>query len=325
MIDSKQNTMLPVYLIVGDDVLKQRVVLKRLNDRLAKYGNISFNSETFDAEFAAGTQIVNACQTLPFASDKRLVIVNDVNKLKKADQETVVSYISNPNITTVLALVAEKLEKTTKLYKAVAALGKTAIIDCSTPKNYKMRDFIKEMASKTYSMILTDDACDKLLELVGCDTVRIDNELKKISFLRDMSEVVNLETIEEMVSRTSEAKPWDFVDAFSERNLAKTLSYFKIMPSSSPLSLLAMCVSRLRELACVKSLSSQGRASVDSIAYELKMPDWKVKNHLRYASNFAQTEICKAIVLSGEAERKMKSGANVDTTFTSWIVEVLKK
>lgn len=68
----------------------------------------------------------------------RLVEVRAADKLKKADAEQLVSYLGSPNGSTVLALVAEKLAKNTRLYKAVAAAGKTAVIDCAPLKRYEL-------------------------------------------------------------------------------------------------------------------------------------------------------------------------------------------
>lgn len=135
MTDSKNNkSLLPVYLITGEDALKRDAVMKRLRTRLSSMGDLSFNSEVFEGAEFTGDDVVNACNTIPFASPVRLVEVRDADKLKKADSEPIVSYLDAPCETTVLALVAEKLAKNTRLYKAVAKHGKTAVIDCAPPR-----------------------------------------------------------------------------------------------------------------------------------------------------------------------------------------------
>ena len=45
---AKQKPLIPAYLIVGEDALKRSTVLRRLRERLAQYGDLSFNSDTFD-------------------------------------------------------------------------------------------------------------------------------------------------------------------------------------------------------------------------------------------------------------------------------------
>ena len=79
---SKQSSLLPVYLIAGEDELKRETVMKRLFARLSKMGDMSFNSETFSGLTCTGEEVITAANTLPFASEVRLVLVNDVDKLK---------------------------------------------------------------------------------------------------------------------------------------------------------------------------------------------------------------------------------------------------
>lgn len=78
---------LPAYLINGEDELKRETVLKRLKSRLSEFGDMDFNSDVFDGDTAEGADIVTACNTMPFASEKRLVVVHRADALKKADSE----------------------------------------------------------------------------------------------------------------------------------------------------------------------------------------------------------------------------------------------
>ncbi|MFR1641141.1 MAG: hypothetical protein ACLSVD_19605 [Eggerthellaceae bacterium] len=42
--NTKQDALLPVYLVVGEDALKRDAVMKRLHARLSALGDLSFNS-----------------------------------------------------------------------------------------------------------------------------------------------------------------------------------------------------------------------------------------------------------------------------------------
>ena len=105
---------------MGEDSLKRSRTLEKLRGRLEELGDLAFNSDALDGELAEGGDIVTACNTVPFASEKRLVHVRNADKLKKVDAEAVVSYLKSPCETTVLLLEAEKPVKNTRLYKAVA-------------------------------------------------------------------------------------------------------------------------------------------------------------------------------------------------------------
>lgn len=63
MTDSKNNkSLLPVYLITGEDALKRDAVMKRLCTRLSSMGDLSFNSDVFEGAEFTGDDVVNACQ-----------------------------------------------------------------------------------------------------------------------------------------------------------------------------------------------------------------------------------------------------------------------
>lgn len=317
--NKQEAVLLPVYLIVGEDALKRDAVMKRLRARLSQLGDLAFNSDEFNGEIVLGTDIVAACNTMPFASSVRLVEVHAADKLKKVDSEALISYLSSPSTSTVLALVAEKLAKNTRLYKAVAAYGKSAIIDCAPLKRSELPKMVRAMAV-THGVTLTERAAHTLVDLVGENTVHLDSELKKIALAHSGSAVVNENEVMDLVAPTAEVKPWEFVDAFAARNTRKCLLLLRRMESVSPHALLAMCMTRLRELVCAHALIDRG--NLNGIAGALKMPDWRCKNHALWARGFTSAELRHAIIAARDAERAMKSGTNPETAFLDWVLEV---
>ena len=320
--EHEQNSLLAAYLAVGEDALKREAVITRLRARLAKLGDLSFNADDFDGETAEGAAIVAACNTMPFASPVRLVYVRNVEKLKKADSEEIVAYLGSPSEFTVLALEAEKLAKNTRLYKAVAGLGAKAVIDCAPPKSWELPRRVRAMATG-HGFALTEGGASALVELVGENTVHLNNELKKIALAHGGSDTVGEREVRALVARTSEVKPWDFTDAFAARNLPKCLSLLSVMESASPHALIAMCASRIRELMAAQSMARRGNPK--GVAQALKLPDWRVKNHGAWARNFTAAELRAALVSSRDAERAMKSGSDADEVFYTWLVETLKR
>lgn len=318
---SKQPALLPVYLISGEDELKRETVMKRLRARLSKMGDLSFNSETFSGATCTGDQVVTAANTLPFASEVRLVEVHDVDKLKKADSEILVTYLKEPCQSTVLALVGQKVAKNTRLYKAVAAFGKNAIIDCAPFARKDLSGAVRSMAVG-HGITLTQGAAATLIDLVGTNTVALDGELKKLALSHRGTDAVNESEVLSLVSRTAEIKPWEFIDAFAGRN-GKRCIYLMNRMDVSPFALLAMCTTRIRELITVKALADRGQQA--AAAKVLKMPDWRLKNHRTWARGFTMHELVEALRSARDTEQDMKSGANQEQAFTTWFLTVCKK
>lgn len=314
--------LLPAYLVVGEDALKRRTVLDRLRKRVATMGDLEFNHDEFDGATADGSDIAISCNTLPFASDIRLVEVKNVEKLGKQGTEILVAYLASPNVTTVLALSAEKLAKNTRLYKAVAALGKNAVIDCAPMKRYELARALREMAVG-HGFTLSASAADKLLELVGEDTVRLDSELRKLALAHKGTGAVGEQEVASLVARTTEAKPWEFADAFAARDAKRCIEIRAKLDSASPYALIATCTNRLRELCCAKSLDQRGEGA--RLAEVLKLPPWRVKHHSAWARGFSDDELRAAFTTARDCERAMKSGADPNAAFEEWYLSVIAR
>ena len=329
--NTKKQPLIPAYLVVGEDALKRAAVLKRLRERLAEFGDLSFNSDTFDGETALGSDIVSACNTMPFASDMRLVYVRDADRLKKADAEELVAYLASPSEQTVLALEAEKLAKNTRLYKAIASVGKSAIIDCEPKKKRDLPQTVRSMAV-SHGVTFTEGAASALVDLVGENTVHLDSEVAKIALAHRGADPVSEHEVRSLVSRTTEATPWDFVNAFAARDLKKCLLLRTRMKSISPHALIAMCATRLRELLCAKVMEQRGSTSALAAALseyaKIGNPKarpkqaWQVKDHITCARRFTREELRGAIIAARDTERAMKSGADPEAAFQDWVVMV---
>lgn len=322
MTKENEQQLLPAYLVTGTDELKRQTVVKRLLKRLEKEGDISFNSDVFDGKTAEGSDIVAACNTLPFASNIRLVQVNAADSLKNDDQTQIIDYLNAPCETTVLCLITTGLAKNTRLYKAVAAIGKTAIIDCAPPKLRELPSRVRAMAT-AHGVTITESAANLLIDLVGESTIALDAELHKLSLAHRGSDPINDSEVNEMVSRTAEVKPWEFVDAFSARNLEKCLMLRSRMESVSPYALLAQCVARIRHLIIAKTFDERGQ--VGGLAGYLGMPDWRVKNYGPWSRLYSGQELRQALLSARDTEQSMKSGADAEEAFMLWYVGVVSR
>ncbi len=319
---SNNKALLPVYLIAGEDELKKERVIDRLHKRLEKMGDLSFNSEYFSGDNAAGDTIVTACNTLPFASDVRLVQVDKVDRLKKADLDAVLSYLDEPCPSTVLALIATTITKNSRLYKAVIKFGKTAFISCAPFARKDLNSAVRSMAV-SHGIAFTEGAAAALIDLVGTNTVALDGNIKKVSLAHRGSDPVNEGEVYALVARTSTVKPWEFVNAFSARNFERSFLLLNRVEDGSPYRLLSMCVTRIRELLTVKALDKRGESS--RLPEVLKIPEWRTRNLRSFARNYSTQELIGALRLARDTDQFMKSGKDPDTAFLEWLIAVMKR
>ena len=311
--------LLPAYLIVGADDLKRRQATTRLKGRLDQ----SFSAFNIDENVAASDleaqDIISSLNTLPLGDAFRLVMIERADKLPKPVSEAIIVYLKDPNPACVLCLVAESLPKNTRIYKAVAKVGNKAIVDCTPKKRWELPPLVVRMA-RAYGVTMDQNAATELVSRVGESTTMLDTQLKVLSeYCRDAG-VITVADVERHVVRTAEVKPWDFLDAVSQRDAAKALTLYRLMQNPSQVALCSLLTGRLRELICAKALDARGQGS--ALASELGKQAWQVKNHLGWSRRFAAGALERGLIACAQCERALKSGSDPDVTFTELVVTV---
>lgn len=309
--------LLPAYLIVGADELKRDAAVRRLRSRVPA-DMADFNLDELDgASLEEPGQLISSAQTMPFCADFRLVIVNGAGELAKPVSEAVVSYLADPNPQCVLCLVAEKLAKNTRLYKAVAKVGPHSVIDCAPLKRWELPPYVVKLAQKR-GLSMDNAAAQELVERVGESTVALDNQIATLAQLVGDAGRITLADVEANVAQIAEVSPWAFADAVCERNAPRAMEMLNLMKAPSLVFLHSVLVGRLRELICAKSLDARGVAS--GLARELGRQSWQVKNHVRWSRAFGEEELVKLLGQAAVCERALKGSQDSEAAFARFVL-----
>lgn len=310
--------LLPAYLMVGTDELKQRKAIERLDARLAASGEAEFNRDALDGGSSLDANAVrSSLDTLPFGSDFRLVVIRDVDKASKAVKDMLAAYLDDPAPTTVLVMTAAKLPRTTRLYKGVAKLGDKAVIDCAPKKRWELPAQVASMA-RAHGKQMDTQAAELLVRLVGESTTMLDTELVKLASAVGDRPQISACDVELNVARIAEIKPWDFLEAVSKRDPALAMRMLNEMPSQSVIGLFTLMLTRIRELIAAKALQSRGTPGL--LAQELGLQSWQVKNHGAWARNYQMSELLGALSSAADCERALKSTPDKTLAFQRWVL-----
>ncbi len=321
---AQQPGLLAAYVAVGTDALKVERIFERMDKRLVEAGgDLDFDREVFAADKLDDPALLrSSLDIVPFASEMRLVVVRDVDKALKPVSEAIISYLEHPNPTTVLLMSATKLAKTTRLYKALAKLGPSAIMDCAPKKAKELPSQVMEMA-RGYGMGMDPDAAQAVVSLLGESTMLIDSELRKLAGMA-AGRTVSRQFVEANVSRVAPFKPWDFTDRVARRDGQGAMLVFDQMPAKDTYALFLQTLSTLRELLCAKVLDESRRTSeLAERVGELRgrpVQAWQVKELVPNSRRYSLQELRGAIRSAVECDAALKSHPDKDLVFTRWVL-----
>lgn len=313
----------PVYLIISEQKLLVDQALSRLKKRVGEIADLDYNMNVFDAENADVDEVIGASNTLPFGSERRLVVVRNIEKMPKSGLDALSEYAVDPSPTTVLALAGEKLAKNTRLYKAVDKLG--GVLERKAPTRRELPNTVRSMFADRGKEISLE-AAELFVDVVGHDLQQITAEIEKaVAFVgKDVREITRAD-VEEVAAATGKRTIFDFTDAIADRDCRRALRLAaRLMGdgTASEHALHAMAVRALRDLIAVQSLTERGITNVYDIARQMGRPDWQVKRLPRQARAFRPGELVDLLRAAARSEAEMKTGRDTRLVLERWIVKV---
>jgi len=313
----------PVYLIHGPEELLLDQAVERLKQRLSALADLDFNLDVFDGDSAQPEDVVAAANTLPFMSERRLVILRKADRMTADGLGVLADYTADPNPETTLVLVASKIARNLRVFKAVDALGGVAEYKAPAKRDYA-HTVVTMFAEKGKTVGL--DAAEVLVRAVGYDLRRLSVEIEKVISFTGDEITLSRDEIEQVMSTTAPTSVFDFLDALGSRDCRDAMRVLAALldEGESVHGVHAMSVRHVRNLLSARALlerDEEGSATA-LISREVGVREWQARNLVTQARRFDSAELVDALLSAAESEAKMKTSRDPRLVFEIWVLGV---
>lgn len=219
MAGKKEKPLQPIYLIHSKQPLLLDEALDRLKARLEKESPAGLDIAVFAGSVVEPGEILVALETLPFMAERRLVIIKEGEKLSSAMESALLGYVKRPSDKVCLILVFSDLRKDRRLYKVLSA--KNQVFEYALTRG-KYPLWIEDRFAKR-SKRVEKDGTTYLIQEIGFDLARLENEIEKICLFHEDKEKIGAEEIAQVISAGREINVYEFVDALAEKNSMRAI------------------------------------------------------------------------------------------------------
>lgn len=302
-----------IYFFTGDNkyLIDERIGKIIEKEKLDEFGVVKYDSEEVTLD-----EVLDDCETLPFLNDKKLVIVNQTFFLsteKSAIEhniERLISYINNPNDTTILIINAFgiKIDKRNKLYKLLI-----------TSENVQAEEFASLTEEEAEKLIIdyfhllnceiTNIAVKELIKRCECDALRIHSELKKISFYVEDKKEITLEDIDLLVCEVLESNIFNLINSILDRKISDALKIYHqlLIINEEPIVFSSILGKSFHNLYIIKQYQKQSFTEYQ-LRNILKIHPYQLKILYRLANQTSEDMIIKNIHNLHKYDVMVKSG-----------------
>ncbi len=305
-----RNGLKPVYIISGSEKFFVDRAIKKLRDYIEnKFDEESLDTESFDAQEKKSDEIIGHASTYPFFSSKKFITVRNFDLTSKDEMKLYESYFEDPPEFTILVLIAERIDKRTKIIKVADKSG--YLYEFDKPREYEVPDIVRQELKSRFNKIIDEDGVQLLSELIGTNLSNLSSELEKlILYVGDKKNRITGQDVATMVGNVAIVDNFKMVDLLAQKDGRQ--SVYMLMQvlgkhQERPERLIGLLKWHFARLYSAKRVVAQGD-SIDTFF---------LKNNIRYSNHqrkfriqldkFTVQQLSKIYNLLYQADRKMKS------------------
>lgn len=254
--------------------------------------------------------IVGNAKRYPMMAEHQVIIVKEAQDLSRTI-EKLVSYVENPQPSTILVInyKYKKIDRRKVLFKTLKK--KAVVYESKKLYENQVADWIRRVLSpKNYT--ISPKAAQMLVEFLGTDLSKINNELEKLQIILPNGTQINPEHIEENIGISKDYNNFELRKAVGERNTIKAykiVNYFADNPKDNPMvvtvSLLFNFFSQLLHFHGLKDKTPR------NIATALRVNPYFVNEYITAARNYPMRKVSAVVSTLREFDVKSKGvGSN---------------
>jgi DNA polymerase-3 subunit delta len=319
----KRDVFKPVYWLEGEEEYFIDKAVNYAEHHILNENEMSFNLSIFYGRDAAWTDVINACRRYPMFAERQVVLLKEAQQMR--DVEKLETYVENPLSSTVF-IVSYKHKKVDGRTKFAKLLKEKGVL-ISTKKLYdnQLPEWTQELVqSKGFSV--SPKGLALLVDHIGNDLTRIENEIEKISVNLGKRKMITEEDIEEFVGVSKEFNVFELQSALAKKDLSKAIriiQYFEANPKAGPIQFILPSLYGFFS----KVFMVFGATTTDekAIATEIGVSPFFSKEYLQAAKVYNYKEVENAILLLHNYNLKSIGVNDTGTEDASLMKEMVAK
>ncbi len=294
-----------VYLLHGPERFLIEQLLTKLKTLVLQGPMSDFNCDQLRASEVTGAEIVSRAQEIPMMASKRLLVVEDGQKLSADDLAALDPYLADPAPETCLVIVAEKLDL--RRGPLVRAKKRGQILAAEPLKERGIGPFMRSRA-KARGIALSSEARSALAAAVGPDCAALDDALERLGLYAGPGREVTEEDVAEVVTAVRERSIFELVDAVGNHIPARALAVLEdlLARREEPIMINAMVARHFRLLLGAR-IHLHRRAAHGEMASLLGVPPFVAKKLVSQARQFRGADLEKSLARLSRADLELKS------------------
>ena len=304
----------PVLVRGDDEVLVRDVVLRLIDERVGDADRALVLAE-FSGDDWSLADLVDAAQTSPFLTDRRVVVGWGLERFKAAELAPLVGYLDDPLDTTDLILVHGDGRVPKALTDALTRAGGTTVNPGPQSGRGGKRHWIDEALAR-HDLRLDRAAVALLEERLGDDVSRLVPLLATLVAVHGAGARLGVDDIDPFLGEAGSVPPWELTDAIDRGDIALAVANLHRLLDAGARHPLQVMVTLTTHVERMLALSGgPARTEKDAaVVLGLKGSTFPARKALDQSRRLGPVKVARAVELLADADVALRGASGWDNT-----------
>ena len=270
--DFQKRSFVNIYLFYGEEPYYIDELSDYLTEHVLTNDEKEFNQTVLYGRDSTTATVINCCKQFPMVGEKQLVVLREAQDMdikKEENMNILLSYINRPLQSTILVLCHKYKAPPAKLLKVLVASDKAVILESKRKYENDMPAWITtQVKNSGYS--ISDKAALMLVEYLGTNLEKINNELGKLYINHSKGKVITEDVIELYIGISKDYNIFEFQKALAKKDIIKVnqiAHHFALNPGENSIfKTIPMLFSFFSKVLLMHSLPDKSESSIMSKA-----------------------------------------------------------
>lgn len=318
--DIKNNSVKNLLLLYGREDFLVRWAVDGLVKKYVNEVCRDMDFSRLDGTAVTFEQIRNDCETLPFLSERRVILLADFKLIEggktkgigEEEEKLLADYLKRIPENCLLIITSESADRRKKLFKSIAEVGAVyefGELDEKSLKAYIEKRFKEAGKAARPTVIAELIAASGYYDKDTDYTLQnLENDIKKAVAYSEGAEI-GMEAVENTVSGNLDTNVFAMIDSLGRdrKEEAYQLLHNLLVSGEQVYKLLALFCSHFEIILSVKEMKEEGR-SFSEMKEFLGIHEFRIKKAAALAEKYSLSSLRKILRKTYEIDKSIKTG-----------------
>jgi len=292
--DFQKRSFANIYLFYGEEPYYIDELSDYLTDHVLSGIEKELNQVVLYGRDSSAATVVNYSKQFPMVGERQLIVLREAQDMdfkKEENLNLLLSYINRPQPSTILVLCYKYKTPPAKLLKALTVSDMSATVESKRKYENEMPSWITTQV-KSCGYSISDKAAIMLVEYLGTNLEKINNELGKLYINHPKDKTITEDVIEKYIGISKDYNIFEFQRALAKKNVMKVnqiAHHFALNPGDNPLfKTIPMLFSFFSKVLLIHSLPDKSESFIMSKA---KLSSFTKQDYLDACRNYNSKKV----------------------------------